>query len=149
MFARRLAVAVVGTGTIGALLFGPATPALAERDFFDVDLTGEAEAPGPGDPDGSGRARVALFPDEGRICYVIEVEGISPATAAHIHEAPAGSAGPVVRGLEAPTKGRSRACTSIDPQLAQEILDDPADYYVNVHNPAFPAGALRGQLAST
>jgi hypothetical protein len=128
-------------------MFGFVAPASAEREFFDIDLTGAAEVPGPGDPDGSGNARVALFPDEGRICYVLEVEGIAPATAAHIHEAPAGSAGPVVLPLEAPTDGRSRQCKSIDPVLAQEILDDPSDYYVNVHNSEHPPGAVRGQMA--
>jgi hypothetical protein len=63
------------------------------------------------------------------------------------HEAPAGSPGPVVLPLEAPTKGRSRECRSIAPELAQEILDNPSDYYVNVHNPEHPGGAVRGQLA--
>ena len=30
---------------------------------------------------------------------------------------------------------------------AAEILANPEDYYVNVHNEAFPNGAIRGQLA--
>lgn len=146
MLARRLVPLVASAGMVGMLMFGPVSPASAARDFFDIDMTGEAEAPNPGDPDGSGTAKVALFPDEGRICYVLEVEGIAPAVAAHIHEAPAGTAGPVVVPLEAPTDGRSRECTSIDPALAQEILDDPSAYYVNVHNADHPSGALRGQL---
>ena len=145
---RRLGALFAVMGTFGMVILGLATPASAEREYFDIAMTGEAEAPNPGDPDGSGRARIALFPDEGRICYVLEVEDIAPATAAHIHEAPVGQSGPVVVPLEAPRKGRSRQCASIDPGLAQEILDNPSDYYVNVHNPEYPGGAVRGQLAT-
>lgn len=143
---RHLKALVAGAGVSGMVMFGLVAPASAAQEFFDIDMTGEAES-GEGDPDGTGTAKIALFPDEGRICYVLEVEGIAPASAAHIHEAPEETAGPVVVPLEAPTKGRSRQCQAIDPALAQEILDNPGDYYVNVHNADYPAGAVRGQLA--
>jgi hypothetical protein len=35
----------------------------------------------------------------------------------------------------------------VDRAEAKEILKNPADYYVNVHNAEFPLGALRGQLS--
>jgi len=112
---------------------------------FTTDLNGFEEAPGPGDPDGSGVARVTVDTATGRICYVIRVANIAPATAAHIHEAPPGQAGPVRQGLIAPTRGRSAGCVT-NYQLAGEIAADPGDYYVNVHNPMYPGGAVRGQL---
>jgi len=110
-------------------------------------LTGAAEVPGPGDPDGSGTATVSVNPGQKRICYKLSVSNIAPATAAHIHEAPAGVAGPVIITLSAPTGGSSSGCVTVTRDLALEILKDPADYYVNVNNTAFPRGAVRGQLA--
>ena len=74
------------------------------------------------------------------------MSGIAPATAAHIHEAPAGQAGPVVVPLAAPTDGTSSGCVTLEREELKEIAKNPDDYYVNVHNAEFPAGALRGQL---
>ena len=63
-----------------------------------------------GDPDGTGTARLRVNPGQGEICYELMVSGIAPAVAAHIHEAPAGAAGPVVVPLAAPSDGSSEAC---------------------------------------
>ena len=114
---------------------------------LQTSLTGAAEAPNAGDPNGSGTASVIVNPGQGRICYELTVSNIAPATAAHIHEAPVGVAGSIVVALAAPSDGDSSGCVSVTRKLALEILKDPADYYVNVHNAAFPAGAVRGQLA--
>lgn len=109
-------------------------------------LTGAAEAPGPGDTDGSGKVTLTLNPDKGEVCYEITVADIQPATAAHIHEAPAGKAGPVKVGLDAPKNGSSKGCVSADGELIKAMLKSPSNYYVNVHNAEFKAGAVRGQL---
>lgn len=110
-------------------------------------LTGGQEVPGPGDPDGSGRAVVRVYPKDQRVCYKLWVSDIDPATAAHIHAGKPGVAGPVVIGLMAPTDGYSEGCVEgVDPALAQALAENPRQYYVNVHNPAYPAGAVRGQL---
>lgn len=114
---------------------------------LEAVLTGAAEVPGPGDPDGTGTARITLNPGQGEICFELTVANIAPATAAHIHEAPAGTAGPVVVGLTAPTSGTSKGCRSVSPDLVREIMKDPSDYYVNVHNAPYPGGAVRGQLS--
>jgi hypothetical protein len=114
---------------------------------FATTLTGAAEVPGPGDPDGSGSAVITLNQGQGEICYELTVSGIAPATAAHIHVAPAGVAGPVVVPLMAPTTGSSSACVAVDEGLIKAIRQNPEAYYVNVHNAIYPAGALRGQLS--
>ena len=128
------AIAVIGT-------------AQAQGRPLATTLTGAAEVPGPGDPDGTGTATLTVNPGLGQICYELTVSGIAPATAAHIHVGPVGVAGPVVVALEPPTDGTSSACAEVDRELALAILKSPSDYYVNVHNAEFPAGALRCQLS--
>jgi hypothetical protein len=110
-------------------------------------LTGAAEVPGPGDPDGTGTAALTVNPGLSQICYELTVSGIAPATAAHIHKGAVTVAGPVVVPLAPPTGGTSSGCAEVTRELALAILNNPSDYYVNVHNADFPAGAIRGQLS--
>ena len=56
-------------------------------------------------------------------------------------------AGPIRVTLKAPTKGASDGCVTVPREILTAILANPANYYVNVHNAEFPAGAVRGQLA--
>ncbi len=138
---------------IGAIVFASLAFATPPADSgcnggrpLSTTLTGAAEVPRPGDPDGSGTANLRVNPGQECISYDLDVEGIAPATAAHIHEAPAGAAGLPVVGLAPPTSGSSSGTVSVDRELAKDILKNPENYYVNVHNAEFPAGALRGQL---
>ena len=143
---RRSIAAIVPLLAMSTLLtFAPAAQATQR---FTTTLTGAAEVPGPGDPDGSGTATITINRGTGEICWSITVTGITlPATAAHIHEAPAGVAGPVDVTLSPPdATGTSSGCTTVSREHAKEIAKDPAEYYVNVHNADFPAGAMRGQL---
>jgi hypothetical protein len=114
---------------------------------FSTSLTGAEEVPGPGDPDGSGEVVMTLNHGQGEICFQLTVQNIDPATAAHIHRGPFGVAGPVVVGLAPPTSGFSSGCVAADRDLIKEIIQSPEEFYVNVHNAAFPAGAVRGQLS--
>jgi hypothetical protein len=110
-------------------------------------LSGAAEVPGPGDPDGWGAVSISVNIGQSVVCYRLRVANIAPATAAHIHVGAAGVAGPVVVPLAAPTSGQSNGCASVSRELAKAILTEPANYYVNVHNADYPAGAVRGQLS--
>jgi len=117
------------------------------RADLAVTMTGIQEVPGPGDPDGSGTVEVRVTPTASQICWNLYARGIAPATAAHIHRGAAGVAGPPVVTLTTPdAAGRSQSCATIDPGLAREIAMRGFDFYVNVHNAAHPAGAIRGQL---
>ncbi len=126
-----------------------ATSALAQTGGrkLQTSLTGAAEVPGPGDTDGRGSASVTVNSGQRQICYTLSARNIEPARAAHIHEGGPTVAGPVVVTLRAPTSASSSGCVTVSRALALEILKTPSDYYVNVHNAPFSAGAIRGQLA--
>ena len=143
-----LTLAAAGLAVAGTVLTGDAASAAAvnnNRVQLTATLSGAQEVPGPGDTDGRGVGTLDVKVASGRICYTLQVSGIEPATAAHIHEARIGQPGPVVRGLIAPSDGSSSGCFT-DRGLARDIFADPADYYLNVHNAKFPGGAIRGQL---
>ena len=111
-------------------------------------LTGEAEITPEGDPNGGGTAKLTVNPGKNQVCWILSVNDIATATAAHIHTGNASSEGGVVLGLTAPTGGSSSGCATVSADLVKGLLKTPAEYYVNVHNADFPDGAIRGQLSS-
>ena len=121
--------------------------AAADEMKVKANLTGAAEVPGPGDPDGGGTVQIALNPDKNEVCYDLTVTKIDEATAAHIHEGAVGKDGPVKVGLDTPKGGSAKGCKTADAAVVKDIMANPANYYVNVHNAAHPKGAVRGQLA--
>ncbi len=125
--------------------------AFAQEDTgrkLNAILSGAAEIPGPGDSDGKGTAMVWLNQGLTQVCYEISVSNIGAATAAHIHEAVEGSAGPVVITLSTPgADGTAKGCVDATADLIKRIRQTPENFYVNVHNAEFPDGAVRGQLA--
>ncbi|HEV8268893.1 MAG TPA: CHRD domain-containing protein [Thermoanaerobaculia bacterium] len=126
-------------------LRGQLGSAVQPTSTFLTTLAGAAESPMPGSVDGGGAAQVTISGTT--VTYTILVQGISTPTAAHIHRGIAGVAGPVVVGFN-PTfsNGLATGIVTTTPQLAAEILANPAGFYVNVHTPEFPGGAMRGQL---
>ena len=130
-----------------AMAAGCASQPMNQRATLSVSMTGIQEVPGPGDPDGNGTAEVRADPGNGQICWNLYARAIGPATAAHIHRGGAGTAGPVVLALTTPdSAGRSQGCATVALPLAREIAYQAHEFYVNVHDAAHPAGAIRGQL---
>jgi hypothetical protein len=128
-----------------------------------------------GDPRGRGEAYVfGIDANTTTLCYVLRVQRIGELALApgngrqaHIHRGKAGENGPVVVSLAWPQDGRAADCIAEDrilpngsPAFARdangtplatafEILMNPEEFYVNVHNAEYPAGAIRGQLEDT
>jgi hypothetical protein len=140
---RRLASLAIAVVTAVAAVALIATTAGAGGRPFSTPLSGAEEAPGPGDPDGTGSASLQLNQGQNRVCFTLDWQNIGPPTAAHIHKAPPGVAGPIVVGL-GPV--RSGCVSDVDAALIKDIRQNPGDYYVNIHTQEFPGGAIRGQL---
>lgn len=149
----------LGTSIATALAFTAAVapmPAIAHGNHGDhggaklaATLSGadEVDAQGArdkGDPDGAGSFAARLAPGQDKLCYTLSWSAIDAPTMAHIHSGAAGKNGPVFVGLS--ELGAGEQCIAVDQAKAAELIAKPADFYVNVHNPAFPAGAVRGQL---
>jgi hypothetical protein len=123
-------------------------------------LRGANEVP-PADPDGRGLALVRA--GRQRVCFAVGWERITPPIFAHIHRGAVGVNGPVVvlffdvpeldpnqpmppAQLPATISAAAGCLNGQDPALLREIRGQPSAFYVNVHTPEFPGGAIRGQL---
>lgn len=143
MFRRAsLAVALLGATV---LAFAPAAQAAGGAKTFNTKLSGAA-VPEGGDPNGRGSASVIAIPSENRVCFTLTVRRIDPADGAHIHKGAVGEVGPVVITLVPPADGSSDGCVDARDRRVDDLVANPDDYYVNVHNNVFHAGAVRGQL---
>ena len=109
-----------------------------------------AGARGAGDLNGYGAFAATVRGTRG-FCYGYTVNNIARPTMAHIHRGGARVNGPVVLPLRVPPIGTGSAvtgCQAVDPALISQIRATPGAFYVNVHSPEFPGGAIRGQLLS-
>lgn len=132
---------LVPTLMAAVALAGLSAPAVAAPVVLVATLTG-ADA-GSGDADGSGSFTVEVDADAGDFCYTLKASNIDKPTMAHVHEGAAGINGGPVITLEM----AEDLCIAVEPAKLEPILANPANFYVNVHNAAYPAGAIRGQLA--
>jgi CHRD domain-containing protein len=113
-------------------------------------LDGGQEVPAAGDPDGHGTGFVRTH--GGQISFAATWSGIATPTLGHIHAGPIGTAGAVAvplfaapGGLPASVSGVAGVVTA-DRALVHRINENPSEYYMNLHNTEFAAGAMRGQL---
>src|SRR5262245_11890833 len=136
-------LAILGAASLTLTALGATTSASASSPA--IPLNGDQEA-AAADVDGHG---FFTYDIEGtQFCYTLEWQRIATATAAHVHRAPRDVAGGIVIPLSVGDGSGSmvEGCATISSALAAEITANPRAFYVNVHNPGFPAGAIRGQL---
>lgn len=130
------------------MVFGAALPLAAQAAPVKLGATlNGANEPGGGDADGTGAFNAEVDADAGDFCYSLTVARTQKPTAAHVHTGAAGVNGAPVITVEI-TGANDDMCIAVEPDVLKAILGNPAGYYVNVHTPDFPAGAVRGQLAT-
>jgi len=160
----RVIGAAVAAAVLGSVLLSGTTVADDGGKPFRLAMSGanEFNAAGVpinlhGDAD-RGSITLRLNPGQKEVCWSVAeltlTSGEALPHAAHIHLAPAGVAGPVVVDLfggtapvPAPTSyPTATTCVPGSREGIIAIIQDPAAYYVNLHNAQHPAGVVRAQL---
>jgi CHRD domain len=141
-----------------AVIALPASGTAPQGSAFFAILDGEHEIP-DADPDGYGTFSGGFRDLTGTstsFCWGLTVFKIGTPTAAHVHAGGPSTANGQIRITLNPVPtsgfaGRSANCQNVPDTVAnaikQSVSANPtAAFYVNVHNNAFPGGAVRGQL---
>jgi CHRD domain len=113
-----------------------------------ANLSGDQEVPGPGAPNAFGTGNLFVDLSGGRLCYRLGYDGMNQPTMAHIHRGGPGQVGQPVVDLHYDMNG-DEGCVGADPTLLHNIADHPEAFYLNLHTPDYPDGAIRGQLFGT
>ncbi|MCJ8319266.1 MAG: CHRD domain-containing protein [Colwellia sp.] len=98
----------------------------------------------------SAKAAITLNPDDGAMVVHLNTEGISDATASHIHQALAGLTGGVIFELQQDANDSTHWSTSggaFDNMQMQSF--NRGEFYLNLHTATVASGELRGQIIPT
>ncbi len=162
---------IAAAALLGLAAWAPQASAGHLNIVLEAALDGREEV-GPttdivGDPDGRGEAYVfGIDGDPLTLCYLlvsikkVAELNLTPGNgrAAHIHEGARGTNGPVVANLAWPQDGQAGDCLTEGEAgkfptgefgIVQRILNNPQNFYINIHNTVYPGGAVRGQLGSS
>jgi hypothetical protein len=149
---RLLGVGAVLTALSAAGLLGFTSIASAQSEWVTLSASGsgEEEVPAGSGEDGAKVTGSFQISAEGEFNYTVSVTGNSEEiTAGHIHRGAKGENGDVVIELDADAiNDGTSASVDIDQALAERIINNPGNWYVNVHSESFqpPSGVARGQL---
>ena len=129
---------------LSALLAAAALAPAASAQSVDIPvaLGGVFENPS-NNSTAQGTADLSLNTATGVLSYDVTVTGMT-ATAGHIHQAPAGSNGPIIVPFTMTGPNQFMGNAGLTAAQVSALLSD--GLYVNIHSGAFPAGEIRGQI---
>lgn len=144
---KTISLAVVLTGLlVSASVAQPSEQGEAAIFKYTATLLGANEVP-VADPTSVGFAEVIVDTTANTVSWAILAPDLANVSASHIHRGATTIAGGVVIPFNQPfTSGLSSGTTSVAPALISELVGNPANFYVNVHNTTYPGGAIRGPL---
>lgn len=122
-------------------------PARAEIFYYQLELSGGDS----GDSDGAAHGTLSIDSETGRVIWGFYYSGITEPTAMHIHRGADGESGGVALPLNVESRLGEGALTGrviAAPEIVREILENPAGFYLNIHNDDYRGGALRAQLGT-
>lgn len=168
---HRLSILAVGLAVLAAACGGSTTSSSTTstiRIVFTADLRPSNEVPPIIGPEASGSGTATITFDVTRdssgnvtsssITFAVTLQGFpagTPANVAHIHPGAAGTNGPVLISttlapgelvLASGGGTFTKTVTNADPAVVQNIINNPAGFYFNVHTTLNPGGVARGQL---
>jgi hypothetical protein len=115
-----------------------------------IELDGRNLLLPDGDPNGTGFLEMELNAVEGTICFDLLVDKIATPTDAHIHRIEGlvrpGPIAAVLFSGNTINQDEFTGCTNAPPEVIRDMVENPENYYVDVHNAAFPDGAIGGRL---
>ncbi len=163
VIALALGVLTAGCGSSSSV----ANPTVSVRPVFTATLSPASENPPivGAEASGSGTATVTFDVTKdaaGNVTastatFAVTLTGFpagTPINAAHIHPGAAGvNGGVLVSTTLAPGEvvlangsGSFTKVNNVDPAVTQNIINNPAGFYFNVHSAVNPGGVARGQL---
>jgi hypothetical protein len=146
-----------------AAWFGVTASSHATSMSFSITATGLEEVnasgvPNQGDPDGFANGTLTLDTgttgNTGSATFNLTVGNIAfPLSGFHIHQAPATTTGSIVLDFGNPETFRTNntvagTVNNLSSTTINNVLANPSNFYFNMHNGAFPGGAVRDQLTT-
>jgi len=165
---KRLSLFVVALSFLAAACGSSSTSPTAVQPRFTASLSPANEVPAIGNAESIGSGNVTVTWDTtpatggnltaATATFLVNLSGFpanTPINAAHIHPGATGVNGGVIVSLgvvagEVVLANGSGTFTkgpiNVPPEVAQQIINNPAGYYFNVHSTLNPGGVARGQL---
>jgi CHRD domain len=157
---KRLSLLAIALSILAAACGSSTLPSSPTKPTFTADLRPANEVPPitGAEAGGSGSATITFDTAASSVTFVVNMTGFpagTPINVAHIHTGASGVAGGVLIStalaagevtLANGSGSFTKTVSNLDNAVMQNIINNPAGFYFNIHSSANPGGVARGQL---